>query len=154
MNCWCGIQSNKNKNSFSYTTMLITEPEKILEVAKQAKNVAVVGISKNKERASYEIAEQIMNRYNLFLVNPKYAGEKILGKNVLSSMKEIKESIDIVDVFRNPNFVEEIVKEAIEVNARVIWFQPGSENMEVIEKYKERIDIIYNSCLGVVSKMI
>jgi len=134
--------------------MLITEPEKILEVAKQAKNVAVVGISKNKERASYEIAEQIMNRYNLFLVNPKYAGEKILGKNVLSSMKEIKESIDIVDVFRNPNFVEEIVKEAIEVNARVIWFQPGSENMEVIEKYKERIDIIYNSCLGVVSKMI
>ncbi len=134
--------------------MLITEPEKILEVARQARNVAVVGISKNKERASYEIAEQIMNRYNLFLVNPKYAGEEILGKIVLSSMKEIKESIDIVDVFRNPNFVEEIVKEAIEVNARVIWFQPGSENMEVIEKYKERIDIIYNSCLGVVSKMI
>lgn len=134
--------------------MLITEPEKILEVAREARNVAVVGISKNRERASYEIAEQIMSRYNLFLVNPRYAGEEILGKVVLSSMKEIKESIDIVDIFRNPNFVEDIVKEAIEVNAKLIWFQPGSENMEVIEKYKERIDIIYNSCLGVVSKML
>jgi predicted CoA-binding protein len=134
--------------------MLITEPEKVLEVARQARNVAVVGISKNKERASYEIAEQIMDRYNLFLVNPRYAGEEILGKVVLPSLKDIEENIDIVDVFRNPNFVEEIVKEAIEVNAKVIWFQPGSENMEVIEKYKDRIDIIYNSCLGVVRKML
>ena len=134
--------------------MLIKEPEKILEVAKQARNVAVVGISRNKERASYEIAEQIMGKYNLFLVNPKYAGEEILGKKVLPSLKDIGEHIDIVDVFRNPNFVEEIVREAVEINADVIWFQPGSENMEVIEKYKDRIDIIYNSCLGVVSKML
>ena len=134
--------------------MLITEAEKIIEVAKKAKNVAVVGISKNKERASYEIAEQIMDRYNLFLVNPRYAGEEILEKVVLPSLKDIEEPIDIVDVFRNPNFVEEIMKEAVDVNARIIWFQPGSENMEVIEKYKDKIDIIYNSCLGVVRKML
>ena len=134
--------------------MLITEPSKILEIAKNARNVAIVGISKNKERASYQIAEQIKDKYNLFLVNPKYAGEEILGKKVFSSLKEIKERIDIVDVFRNPNYIEEIIREAIEVGAGVIWLQPGSENMEVIEKYKDKIDIIYNSCLGVVSKQI
>jgi len=134
--------------------MLITEPSKILEIAKNARNVAIVGISKNKERASYQIAEQIKDKYNLFLVNPKYAGEEILGKKVFSSLKEIEERIDIVDVFRNPNYIEEIIREAIEVGAGVIWLQPGSENMEVIEKYKDRIDIIYNSCLGVVSKQI
>ena len=134
--------------------MLITEPDKIMEIAKNARNVAVVGISKNKERASYQIAEQIKDKYNLFLVNPKYAGEEILGKKVFSSLKEIKEKIDIVDVFRNPNYIEEIIREAIEVGAGVIWLQPGSENMEVIEKYKDKIDIIYNSCLGVVSKQI
>jgi len=134
--------------------MLITEPNKIMEIAKNARNVAVVGISKNKERASYQIAEQIKDKYNLFLVNPKYAGEEILGKKVFSSLKEIKEKIDIVDVFRNPKYIEEIIKDAIEIKADTIWLQPGSENMEVIEKYKDQIDIIYNSCLGVVSKQI
>ena len=134
--------------------MLITEPDKIMEIAKNARNVAVVGISKNKERASYQIAEQIKDKYNLFLVNPKYAGEEILGKKVFSSLKEIKEKIDIVDVFRNPKYIEEIIKDAIEIKADTIWLQPGSENMEVIEKYKDQIDIIYNSCWGVVSKQI
>jgi len=125
-----------------------------MEIARKAKNVAVVGISKNKERASYQIAEQIRDKYNLFLVNPKYAGEEILGKKVYSSLKEIEEKIDIVDVFRNPNFIEEIIKDAIDIKAGVVWLQPGSENMEVIEKYKDKINIIYNSCLGVISKMI
>jgi len=125
-----------------------------MEIARKAKNVAVVGISKNKERASYQIAEQIKDKYNLFLVNPKYAGEEILGKKVYSSLKEIEEKIDIVDVFRNPNFIEEIIKDAIDIKAGVVWLQPGSENMEVIEKYKDKINIIYNSCLGVISKMI
>lgn len=134
--------------------MLITQPDEIIEIARKAKNVAIVGISKNKERASYQIAEQLTNKYNLFLVNPKYANEKILGKKVFSSLKEIKEKIDIVDVFRNPKFIEEIIKEAIEVEASVVWLQPGAENIEIIEKYKDKIDIIYNSCLGVVSKQV
>ncbi|RLF47824.1 MAG: CoA-binding protein [Thermoplasmata archaeon] len=134
--------------------MLITDSKQIMEIARKAKNVAVVGISKNKERASYQIAEQIRDKYNLFLVNPKYAGEEILGKKVYSSLKEIEEKIDIVDVFRNPNFIEEIIKDAIDIKAGVVWLQPGSENMEVIEKYKDKINIIYNSCLGVISKMI
>ncbi|MCD6447437.1 MAG: CoA-binding protein [Thermoplasmata archaeon] len=134
--------------------MIITDANKILEITKKAKNVAVVGISKNKERASYQIAEQIKDKYNLFLVNPKYAGEKIFGIDVLPSLKHIKEKIDIVDVFRNPKFIEEIIREAIEIGAGVVWLQPGSENMEIIEKYKDEIDIIYNSCLGVVSRMV
>ena len=134
--------------------MLITDSKQIMEIARKAKNAAVVGISKNKERASYQIAEQIRDKYNLFLVNPKYAGEEILGKKVYSSLKEIEEKIDIVDVFRNPNFIEEIIKDAIDIKAGVVWLQPGSENMEVIEKYKDKINIIYNSCLGVISKMI
>ncbi len=134
--------------------MLITDSKQIMEITRNAKNVAIVGISKNKERASYQIAEQIKDKYNLFLVNPKYAGEEILGKKVYSSLKEIEEKIDIVDVFRNPNFIEDIIKDAIDIKAGVVWLQPGSENMEVIEKYKDKIDIIYNSCLGVISKIV
>lgn len=135
-------------------TMLIKDEDKILEIAKNAKNVAVVGISENKERASYQISQQIKDKYNLFLVNPKYYGKEILGKKVYASLRNIEEKIDIVDVFRNPKFIEEILREAVEINAGVVWLQPGSENMEIIEKYKGKIDIIYSSCLGVVSKMV
>lgn len=134
--------------------MLITEQERIMEIAKNAENIAIVGISKNEQRASYQIAKQIKDKYNLFLVNPKYAGEKIFGIEVLDSLLKIRERIDIVDVFRNPAHIEKIIKDAIEIKASVVWLQPGSENMEIIEKYRNKIDIIYNSCLGVVSGMV
>ncbi|KAA0000448.1 MAG: CoA-binding protein, partial [Thermoplasmata archaeon] len=83
-----------------------------------------------------------------------YAGEEIFGIKVIDSLLRIKERVDIVDVFRNPLYIEEIIKDAIKIKAGVIWLQPGSENIKVIEKYKEKINIIYDSCLGVVSKMI
>ncbi len=134
--------------------MLITEQERIMEIAKNAENIAIVGISKNEQRASYQIAKQIKDKYNLFLVNPKYEGEKIFGIEVLDSLLKIRERIDIVDVFRNPAHIEKIIKDAIEIKASVVWLQPGSENMEIIEKYRNKIDIIYNSCLGVVSGMV
>lgn len=146
---------NKN-NIFSmhYYFMLIRDINKIMEIVRNAKNVAIVGISKNVERASYQIANEIKDKYKLFLVNPKYKGEKIFGIKVLGSLKEINENIDIVDVFRNPAYVEPIIKDAMDVKARYVWFQPGSENMDVIEKYEDKIDIIMNSCLGIVTKMI
>jgi len=134
--------------------MLLTDADEIVERAKNAQTVAVVGISRNPERASYQIADQIRDRYTLLLVNPKYAGETILGTMVYSSLHEIKMHVDIVDVFRNPQFIEPIIKDAIAIGAGAVWLQPGSENMEIVEKYKDKIDIIYQSCLGVVSRMI
>lgn len=134
--------------------MLVTDADKIMEIVRNAKNIAIVGISKNVERASYQIANEIKDKYKLFLVNPKYKGEEIFGMKVLGSLKEINENIDIVDVFRNPAYIEPIIKEAIDIKARYVWLQPGSENMDVVEKYKDKIDIIMNSCLGVVTKMM
>ena len=77
-----------------------------------------------------------------------------MGIKVLPSLKDIEEPIDIVDVFRNPAFLEEIVLSALEVGAKYIWLQPGTENEEVIEKYKDKIDFIKTACLGVVVKML
>jgi predicted CoA-binding protein len=62
--------------------------------------------------------------------------------------------VDIVDVFRRPDALEEIVLEALKIGAKYIWLQPGTENEEVIEKYKDRIDFIKTACLGVVVKTI
>lgn len=134
--------------------MLVTDANDIVERARNARTVAVAGISPNPERASYQIAEQLKERYTLLLVNPKYAGEAILGATVHSSLHEVDTHVDIVDVFRNPQFIETILQDAIAIGAGAVWLQPGSENMEIIEKYKDKIDIIYQSCLGVVSRMV
>ncbi len=135
---------------------VIEDLDTIREILKGAKTIAVVGISPKKERASYYVSEWVLERglHKVYFVNPVYAGQKILGIEVLPSLSDVPEPIDIVDVFRRPDALEEIVKEALKVGAKYIWLQPGTENEEVIEKYKDRIDFIKTACLGVVVKTI
>jgi len=122
-----------------------------LEVLKNAKTVAVVGISPDPERPSYYVSERLINKgmHKVYFVNPKYAGQEILGIKVLSSLEEVPEPIDIVNVFRNPAHIEPIFEEALKVGAKCVWLQPGCENMDVIEKYKDKIKVIWNACIGV-----
>ncbi len=128
----------------------IIEPEKILEMTKNAEVIAVVGISPKKERASYYISERVREKgYRMYYINPVYRGQKILYEKVLSSLKDVPEKIDIVNVFRNPKYVPPIIEESVGVDAGVVWLQPGAESEEVISRYEDKIDIIYNACLGV-----
>ncbi len=128
----------------------VTEQSEVVDVARDADVVAVVGISKKEERASYHIADKVRRQgYRMYYVNPKYAGEEIFGEEILPSLEDVPEHVDIVDVFRNPNYVESIVEAAVAIDADVVWLQPGAENMNVIAAYEDEIDIIYNACLGV-----
>jgi len=131
--------------------MEVQHRDDALEALKEAKVVAVVGISPKPERPSYYTTEKVVKkrRHKIYLVNPRYAGEEIFGIKVLPSLKDIPEPVDIVNVYRNPAHVEPIVQEAIEIGAKVVWLQPGAENLEVIEKYKDKIKFVYNACIGV-----
>lgn len=128
----------------------------IREILKDSRTVAVVGISPKPERASHYVSQWVLERglHKVYFVNPVYAGRKILGREVLPSLRDIPEGVDIVDVFRKPSALEEIVVEAINIGAKYVWLQPGTENEEVIEKYKDKIDFIKTACLGVVLKTI
>ncbi|MFN3813467.1 MAG: CoA-binding protein [Aquificaceae bacterium] len=120
-------------------------------ILKEAETVAVVGISPDPKRPSYYVSERLISRglHKVYFVNPKYAGQEIMGIKVLPSLYYIKEPIDIVNVFRNPVHVEPIFEEAVKLGAKCVWLQPGSENMEVIEKYRDKIKIVWNACIGV-----
>ncbi len=122
-----------------------------LEVLKAAKVVAVVGISPDPERPAYYVSERVVGRglHRVYFINPKYAGQEIMGIRVLSSLSDVPEPIDIVNVFRNPAHIEPIVQEAISVGAKCVWLQPGCENMEVIERYKDKVSFVWNACIGV-----
>lgn len=130
-----------------------THPHKdeAFEVLKNSKVVAVVGISSDRERPSYYVSERLLSKglHRVYFINPKYAGQEILGIKVISSLSEVPEPIDIVNVFRNPAHIEPILEEAIKLGVKCVWLQPGSENLEVIEKYKDKIKILWDACIGV-----
>ncbi|MEJ5306352.1 MAG: CoA-binding protein [Ignavibacteria bacterium] len=123
--------------------------ENTCEILKSAKNIAVVGISNKPGRDSGWIARLLRDRgYNVFGVNPTL--KEFDGIPVFKSLKDIPEPIDIVDIFRRSEFVTEVVKDAIEVNAKVIWMQLGVINYEAEKIAKEAgLIVIMNRCIAV-----
>ena len=98
------------------------DDNKMREVLKNAKTIAVVGHSDNPSRTSYQIAAYLRRKgYKVYAVNPTL--QEIDGEKVYPSLREIPEAIDIVDVFRRSEYVAAIVDEAIEVGAKAIWTQ-------------------------------
>ncbi len=109
--------------------------------------VAVVGISKNSSKAAYYVPKYLFdNGYDITPVNP--TADEILGKKCYSSISEVDEEIDIVDIFRPSDQVLPVVQEAIKKKPKVIWLQEGIHNTEA-EKLATQagIKVIFNRCM-------
>ena len=101
------------------------------EILSTVKTIAVVGASSKPNKDSYRVMEALINfGYEVFPVNPKYAGERILGKECYPNLKAINKKIDMVDIFRAKDFICSLTKEAIEVKAEILWTQEGITHEE------------------------
>ncbi len=111
------------------------------------KNVAVIGLSKNQEKAAHFVPKYLsQNGYNIIPVNP--TADEILDKKCYSSVEDVLEPIDIVDVFRPSDQVLPVVQQAIKKKPKVIWLQEGIHNVEAEElARKEGIKIVFNRCM-------
>lgn len=111
------------------------------------KNVAVVGMSKNKEKAAHYVPKYLSdNGYNIMPVNP--TADQILDKKSYHSLDEIDQEIDIVDVFRPSDQVLPVIQEAIKKKPKVIWLQEGIHNSKAEElARKEGIKVVFNRCM-------
>jgi hypothetical protein len=108
----------------------------IKEILTKYKRIAVVGLSPKPERDSYQVAKYLMEHgYEIIPVNPRY--EEVLGKKSYPSLLDVPEEIDIVDIFRRPEFTGEIVEQAIKKGAKVVWFQFKTYNRDAFKKAKE-----------------
>lgn len=126
--------------------------ETIQAYLKEAKNIAVVGLSNKEDRTSYQIAQLLQEHgYRIFPVNPVLAGQTILGEPVYEQLQDITETIDIVDIFRRSEFLPDIAKAFLETNAKVYWAQLGIENDEAAEILQAagRTDIVMNRCIKI-----
>ena len=120
----------------------------IKEILSKNKTIAMIGVSKDPTKASTIVMKYMQKYgYKVIPVNPKAKGEKILGEEVFGNLDEIKTSIDIVDVFRPSKEALVIAKDAVKVNAKVLWLQLGIRS-DAAKKIVEsnNIDYIENKC--------
>ena len=117
-----------------------------------AKTIAVVGLSDRQDTAAYQVAKfmQAMD-YQIVPVNPKLAGQTILGELVYATIKAIPFEVDIVDVFRRSEFLPEVARDFLESQAKVFWAQLGLDNQEaeMILRSAGKQAIVMNRCVKV-----
>ncbi len=114
------------------------------------KTIAMVGISPKDNRPSYFAFKYLLERgYHMIPVNPGQAGGEILGQKVYAKLAEIPEPVDMVDIFRAPQYAVGIVEEALALKPRprVIWMQLGIRN-DVAAKLAEDngLNVVMNRC--------
>ena len=120
----------------------------IKEILSKYNSIAMIGVSNDPTKAS-TIVMKYMQKYGfkVFPVNPKAKGQKILGEKVYEKITDIKEAVDIVDVFRPSKEVFPIAQDSIKIGAKVLWLQLGikDENAKDLVE-KSDIEYIENKC--------
>jgi predicted CoA-binding protein len=97
-------------------------PDSIRDLLNSAKTIAVVGLSDNPLRPSHGVSAYMQAQgYRIIPINPKI--REALGEEAYPSLLQVREKIDIVNVFRRPEFVDEIVDQAIQLKIPAIWMQ-------------------------------
>ena len=121
--------------------------EVIRKLLHTSRNIAIVGLSDKKERASNFVGSYLKSEgFNVIPVNP--LKEEILGVKCYPDLKSIPVPVDVVDVFRRPDECVNIVKEAIAIKARAIWMQLGIVNRDAAELgIQNGLYIIMDRCM-------
>ena len=118
------------------------------EILEKYKKIALVGASKDLTKTSSVVMRYLQEYgFKVYPVNPSVKGEKILGEKVFGSITEIGSPVEIIDVFRPSGEAIEIAKEAVKINAKVLWLQLDIKNEEA-KKIAEENNILYieNKC--------
>ena len=122
--------------------------ENTKEILEKYKKIALVGASKDLTKTSSVVMKYLQQYgFKIYPVNPSMRGEEILGEKVFGSISEIDSAVEIIDVFRPSNEAIEIAKEAIKINAKVLWLQLDIKNEEA-RRIVEAKNILYieNKC--------
>jgi hypothetical protein len=128
---------------------IIIRDEHIRDILNTAKTIAVLGLSPKPERDSYRVAAYLKNHgYKIIPVRP--AQKEILGETAYRSLNDIKEPVDIIDVFRNPAQIIPHAHEAIRLKPKVFWMQLNIENREAADLLTAAgIDVVMDKCIEV-----
>ena len=118
-------------------------------VLTENKNIAIVGLSAKWHRPSYFAAKYLQDHgYRIIPVNPNY--DEVLGERCYPSLAEVKERVDVVDVFQRAEMVMPVAEQAVQVNAKVLWLQLGIFNEEAEAFARSHgLDVITDRCMKI-----
>jgi uncharacterized protein len=125
----------------------MAQSDPVTEVLKNAKTIAVVGISASPLRPSHGVSAYMQSHgYRIVPVNPNI--REALGERAYASLLEVPEKIDIVNVFRRSQFVGEVVEQAIQLDIPAIWMQEDVINEPAAEKARKHgILVVMDRCI-------
>ena len=128
----------------------------IRKLLKESKRLAIVGLSNNKEKISNQVAQYLIDvGYNIIPVNPNY--EQILGHKCYKSLAEILEPVDIIVIFRKPQFILPLAKEVLKFKIRPkgFWMQLGlAHNEAATVLQNEGIIVVQSQCIKIVHNQL
>jgi predicted CoA-binding protein len=126
---------------------LLPQPDAITELLKRSKTIAVVGLSNNPLRPSHGVSAYMQSHgYRIIPVNPQIT--ESLGEKAYRSLLDVPEKIDIVNIFRRPEFVEAIVDQAIQLKVPAIWMQEEVIHERTAEKARQAgIFVLMDRCI-------
>ncbi|MGH1361520.1 MAG: CoA-binding protein [Burkholderiaceae bacterium] len=127
----------------------MSDIESLRRILSRARTIAVVGLSADWYRPSYFASKYMQDHgYRIIPVNPKY--ETVLGEPCVGSVLDIKEPVDIVDIFRPTQHVLPIAEQAIQIGAGCVWQQLGVHNTEAVEKVLAAgMDSVVDRCVKI-----
>lgn len=124
----------------------------VSDILRTSKTIAIVGLSSNRQRPSYEVAAYLQSAgYKIIPVNPNET--EVLGQKSYARLEDVPEPVDIVDVFRRPEQVPRVADSAVAVGAKVLWLQQGIRNAAAAAKAHEAgLTVIEDACMFVEHK--
>lgn len=138
-----GVSANSPVQETKFATTALDR----LRILERHSTIAMVGLSANPYRPSHFAALYMLAEgYNVIPVNPRE--KEIAGRRCYSSLRDIPEAVEIVDIFRAPKDIPPIVEEAIQIGAKVIWMQLGIWNYEAAERAREAgLEVVMDHCV-------
>lgn len=123
-------------------------PEYLADILKSVKTIAMVGASPDATKFSYGVLRVMHEQgYNMIPVNPREAGNQIRGLNVVGSLADIDEPVDMVQVFRSSDALPGVAQEAIDIGAKVLWAQIGVFSEEAAKACEDAgLLVVMNRC--------
>lgn len=127
--------------------MPTSKNDAIGELLTRTRTIAVVGLSSSPFRPSFGVAQYMQSKgYRIIPVNPNE--QRVLGEKAYASLSDIPEKIDMVDVFRRPEFVPEIVEETIRLKIPSLWLQEGVIHEAAARKARDAgISVVMDRCI-------
>ena len=122
--------------------------EYLKTILEETQTIALVGASDKPERASNRVLGYLVEKgYKVIPVNPGKAGQQIHGQEVVASLAEIDQPVDMVDIFRNSDAAGAVTDDAIRIGAKAVWMQLGVVNEEAANRAEEAgLKVVMNRC--------